>query len=431
MVMTFTASRAVSCAITAIFGICLSGSASADEKLAHALPGPEDIAATAAAKTETAKPLRTRFVIGLDKKPNFEVFSLTNPNRVVVELSEVGLRLPEISNTSAAGLVRAVRGGLAAPGKMRVVIDVSEPVVIEKSELTKEQSGSYRLALDITPFRTASKSTGVKPLATPPSGLGAGSLQPPLPKRAENPRARAARAFRPVIILDPGHGGMDTGAKKFGTVEKHVVLAFSHELRKQLEKTGRYKILMTRETDEFIELDERLEFGERHKANLFIAVHADYAGTRARGATIYTLRDRVARDLQRSSKGRSGRKVLSDDEIDTVRKTDGDVDTVRDILSDLAERDVELTQERTSVFAKSVIEFMGESTPMRDEPDKQAAFRVLKTAQFPSVLIELAYVSNRQDASNLNSDEWREKVADSIVTAIDNYFSDQVAHLPM
>ena len=122
---------------------------------------------------------------------------------------------------------------------------------------------------------------------------------------------------------------------------------------------------------------------------------------------------------------------MSERDINTVKQTSGDVDTVRDILTDLAERDVKLTHERTGVFAKSVIETMGESTPMRHEPDQQAAFRVLKTAQFPSVLIELAYVSNKQDANNLKSDEWREKVSDSIVSAVDNYFGNQLARLPM
>ena len=183
--------------------------------------------------------------------------------------------------------------------------------------------------------------------------------------------------------------------------------------------------------DIFIELDERRAFAERASANLFIAVHADYAGTHAHGATIFTLRDGVAKDLQRSNKGRAGEKVLSANELNTARKASADAGAVTDILAELAERDVDLTRERTNVFAKAVIAEMSESTDMRSEPDQQAAFRVLKTAQFPSVLIELAYVSNRQDAENLQSDEWRGKVADSILTAVENYFANQVAHMPM
>jgi len=220
---------------------------------------------------------------------------------------------------------------------------------------------------------------------------------------------------------------------KGGTVEKNVVLAFSLVLRDLLQKSGRYKVLMTRSDDTFIPLDDRTKFAERNKANLFIAIHADYSdgGSRARGATIYTLRDRVAKNLERHAKDNAAKDVLSPEEIDTVKKVSDDVGAVRSILADLAERDLELTHQRTGMFAKTVIENMGESTPMRNEPDQQAAFRVLKTAQFPSVLIELAYITNQQDVHNLKSDEWREKVARSIVSAIDNYFSHEIAHLPM
>lgn len=401
----------------------------ADDVIAQAINDANAIAIVAPKPSLAAPSPRTRFVVGLERKVEYQVFSLANPNRVVVELPDVELRLPD-PIAASKGLVTNFRGGLAAPGKTRVVIDVSQPVIVESAKLTKDAGGQYRLALDIMPVEAALKSSK-KAFAAQPAALGASGLQPPLPKRAESPKARAAKAFKPIIVLDPGHGGMDTGAVKYGTIEKQVVLAFGHVLREQLEKTGRYKVMMTRDKDIFVELDERLAFGERHNANLFIAIHADYAKSSARGATIFTLRDRVAKDLQRSTKNRIGSHVLTDRDINTVKATAGDVGAVRDILSDLAERDVERTQERTSIFAQTVVESMGESTPMRHDPEQQAAFRVLKTAQFPSVLIELAYVTNKQDANNLNSDAWRSKVAESIVAAIDSYFTSQVARLPM
>lgn len=441
--MRLCRSRGVTRAVfTGFFALACHGAASANDgavvaTAAAAPPVPkaaerQDMLTLAAANSGPAKPAdRTRFVVGLDRKVEYQVFSLANPNRVVVELPDVKLNLPQHSANGAVGLVKSFRGGLAASGTTRVVIDVTEPVVVESAKIEKDGSGAWRLALDILAVDSAIKSGSKKNFASQPNGLGAGSLQPPTPKRAENPKIRAAKAFKPIIVLDPGHGGMDSGAMKFGTVEKQVVLAFAHELRHQLEKTGRYKVMMTRDKDVFVELEERVKFGERNNANLFIAVHADYASTKARGATIFTLRDRVAKDLERSATSRAGSKVLSDTDVQKVKQSSGDVDALRDILADLAERDVKLTHERTGVFARSVIENMGESTPMRNEPDQQAAFKVLKTAQFPSVLIELAYVSNRQDASNLNSDQWRERVADSIVTAVDNYFGNQLARLPM
>jgi N-acetylmuramoyl-L-alanine amidase len=372
----------------------------------------------------------TRFVIGLDSKVDYQVFSLSNPNRVIVELPEVNVQLPTLEGNTPTGLVKTFRAGLAAAGKTRVVIDVTQPVIVESSTIVKEKDGQFRLALVILPADSAA--TRQPHGFAQPSGLGAIGLQPPLPRRAESPKERAAKTFKPIIVLDPGHGGYDSGAEKLGTVEKDVVLAFGLVLRDLLEKTGRYKVMMTRSDDTFIPLDERTTYAERNKASLFIAIHADYSdeGSRARGATIYSLRDGVAKSLERSAKG-SSQKLLSENEIDTVKSVNGDVDTVKDILADLANRDLELTHERTGMFAKTVIETMGESTPLRNEPEQQAAFRVLKTAQFPSVLIELAYVTNREDANNLKSGGWREKVAQSIVTAIDNYFSHDLARMPM
>jgi N-acetylmuramoyl-L-alanine amidase len=374
----------------------------------------------------------TRFVIGLDGKVDYQIFSLSNPNRVIIELPEVNVRLPSLEGNTPAGLVKTFRAGLAAAGKTRVVIDVTQPAVVEDAKITKDQDGQFRLSLSILPASAALADQSRKDFAQP-SGLGAIGLQPPLPRRAESPKERAAKAFKPIIVLDPGHGGYDSGAEKNGTIEKNVVLAFGLVLRDLLEKTGRYKVMMTRSDDTFIPLDERTAYAERNKASLFIAIHADYSdeGSRARGATIYSLRDGVAKSLERSAKDSSAEKVLTKDEINTVKSTNSDVDTVKDILADLANRDLELTHERTGMFAKTVIETMGGSTPLRNEPEQQAAFRVLKTAQFPSVLIELAYVTNQEDAHNLKSDGWREKVAQSIVTAIDNYFSHDIARMPM
>lgn len=376
---------------------------------------------------------RTRFVIGLDKQVQFQVFSLSSPNRVIVELPDVDMQLPARPDTPV-GLVSSFRGGLSAPGRNRIVIEVKEPVIVESAKLEKAPGKGHRLALDIVPVdegKAVPKAR--KPLAQAPSALGAGMLQPPAPRPALSPKERAARTFKPTIVIDPGHGGHDSGAQRYGTVEKDVVLAFSLALRDKLMKTGRYNVLMTRETDTFVDLDERRDFGERHKAALFIAVHADYASTNARGATIYSLRESMANDLKRSAKGDVASRVLNSSELAALRKGDGekDADTVKSILSDLAQREVDATKDRTNAFSRTVIEHLGSATSLRDDPDKQANFRVLKSAQVPSVLIELAYVSNAEDAKLLKSNAWRDKVSDTIVGAVENYFSNQIARLPM
>jgi N-acetylmuramoyl-L-alanine amidase len=390
------------------------------------------LAQETALKGDTA---RTRFIIGLERHVEFQVFALTNPNRVFVELPEVKLQLPPQPGETAAGLVKSFRGGLSAPGKARIVIDVTGPVIVEKAVVEKGPDGKApHLVLEIVPAESAvdAKLANARRalMQAGVAALGAGGLQPPMPRPAVSPQVQRERRFKPVIVIDPGHGGDDTGAQRHGAVEKNVVLAFSLKLREKLNATGRYKVLMTRETDVFVELNKRREFAEQNLAQLFVAVHADYAQSRARGATIYSLRESVANSLQRSARGEAS-EILSDRELAAAKPMDGDIGAIKGFLSDLIRLEVDRNRDRTGVFVKSVIEYMGESTNLKDNPDRSAAFVVIKSAKVPSILVELGYVTNEEDAELLKSDAWREKVSASIVTAIDNYFSHQLARLPM
>jgi N-acetylmuramoyl-L-alanine amidase len=397
-----------------------------------------------AVAAEAAKPdkNRTRFVIGLDKVTDFQVSTLANPNRIIIDLPDVAMQLPPDSAAHQGGLVKSFYGGLSAPGRNKVVITVDGPVVVESHKIETSKDGkTHRLVLELATFdakaqaRKAAAAVGApsgSALAAPPFALGAAGMQPPLPKPAVRPSVAATKAFKPVIVIDPGHGGHDSGASKFGTIEKNVVLAFSLALRDKLNATGRYKVMMTRDDDTFVDLDKRRDFAEQNKAHLFIAVHADYAGSKARGATIYSLRDSVAKDLQRSAKGHASENLIAAKDEAAIKKTSSEqLGTVKGILADLAGMDVDATKNRTGMFARSVIETMGETTNMMSNPDRGAAFRVLKSATVPAVLIELAYVSNHQDAANLKSDVWRDKVSASITTAVENYFSNQGSRVPM
>jgi len=400
--------------------------------------GSDTRSAPSAASTAALVPKqKTRFVIGLPKTTPFEVFSLSNPNRVVVQVDETKLRLPEQPKVGPVGLIKSFQAGLAGTDRSRIIIYVTEPVIVQSARIEKTGDGRVQhLVVEISPFVpiTASISLPQKQktasIAPPPYSLGAGGIQPPSPRPAVPPEVLAQRAFKPVIVIDPGHGGHDSGAMKNGAVEKDITLAFSKILAAKLTATGRYKVMLTRDTDVFIPLGDRVAFGEKHNASLFIAVHCDYAdtGSAASGATIYSLRDSTADSLRRSTRG-----DLSKSEVEKLRQASDsdDASLVKGILADLAAREVDATHDRTGVFARTVIENMSGSTVMRNDPDQQAGFRVLKTAQFPSVLIELAYVTNKKDAANLQSDEWRNKVAESILEAIENYYSNQVAQLPM
>ena len=403
-------------------------------------PAPTELAAAAvpvpvpAPPAETLK--KTRFVIALERKVDYQVQSLPNPNRVIVDLPTVKLQLPPSLKGDPVGIVSGFRAGLGAPGRMRVVIDVTEAVVVEKSEfLGGAGSGPVLLSLEIAPAATDMNSLLQAAVAIPSSTVqrasALGTIQPPVPRPAERPGNRAANAYKPLIVLDPGHGGHDSGAIRNGTVEKEVVLAFARTLRDQLRASGRYRVAMTREDDTFVPLEERRQFAEDRRAALFIAIHADYATSRARGATIYSLRDSVANNLAASARRKSASELLTDSELAPLKTIGRQGAAAQSILADLAGREVEATKDRTSIFARAVIENMGRSTNMNENPDRNAAFQVLLTAKVPSVLIELAYVTNRADAAQLRSEDWRRNVARSIRSAIDNYFSHQSARLPM
>jgi len=391
--------------------------------------------ATAPAADSTAVPAAypasrlTRFIVGIDRHADFNIISLTNPNRVVVELDDVQLQLPPHPENGPVGLVSGFHGGKSGAGKSRIVINVTEPVVVTATKI-EPVGKTYHLNVEIAPI------AGPEPdrkLANapfdPPSGLGASGLQPPMPQHAESRQALAKRRAKPVIVLDPGHGGHDSGAMKNGAVEKDVVLEFAQTLRKKLEASGRYTVLMTRDKDEFIELTERRDFAERHNASLFIAIHADYAQSSASGATIYSLRPSVASKLKQSAIKTAGNVDLTEKNVATVDKADRNV--VENWLSDLAQQDAEVTTVRSDLFSRSVIRFMGSKTSFRAKPHRTAAFKVLKTHLVPSVLIELAYVTNKADAARLKSESWRNEVSGGIANAIDSYFSNNAARLPI
>ena len=162
---------------------------------------------------------------------------------------------------------------------------------------------------------------------------------------------------------------------------------------------------------------------------MFIAVHADYASTNASGATIYSLRDRTAQRLKKSAKREVAGTVLGKAERKAL--IPNATGALRGILADLAIREIEVTQRRTDLLTQTVIHYMGQTTTMRSKPHREAGFKVIKTAKMPSILIELAYVSNRRDAARLTSRSWRDKVSSSIVTAVDNYFAESISRVPM
>jgi len=227
--------------------------------------------------------------------------------------------------------------------------------------------------------------------------------------------------MRRVVVIDPGHGGVDPGAVgRNGTAEKRVVFEFSKVLRDLLNATGRYEVYLTRTSDTFVRLADRVRFAREHHADLFVAVHADSLRSRSvRGATVYTLSERAS-DREAAALARRENKA---DLIAGVNLGD-ESDEVTGILIDLAQRE---TNNLSVHLARTIVTSLDGVTRLNRRPHRVAGFRVLKAPDIASVLLELGYISNRHDEKLLQSEAWRKKVAKALVAAIGTYFSSQIA----
>jgi N-acetylmuramoyl-L-alanine amidase len=359
---------------------------------------------------------RTRFIADLSKKVDVAVFSLADPYRVIVDLPEVSFQMPPGLGTEKRGLVTGYRYGLFAPGKSRIVIDVNGPFIVDKAFVLEARADQpARLVVDLV---ATDRKTFLAKLREAKS-TAVGSISHP-------EKTAVAVKAKPVVILDPGHGGIDPGtASADGITEKEVVLAFAKTLRQKLEAKGDYQVYLTREGDTFLALRERVEFAQGKGANLFVSIHADSFPkhtSEASGATVYTLSEQASDD---EAKELAAKENFSDALAGVDLPSDRD-EVVANILIDLAQRE---TQNRSIVFAKSVV---GEMTTadLHRKSLKSAGFRVLKSPDVPSVLLELGFLSNPDDEKRLTSDTWRAAMAEKVVAAIDAYFARRVARMP-
>lgn len=358
---------------------------------------------------------RTRFVVDLSRPVDLAAFSLADPYRMVIDLPQVVFKLRPKAGESGRGLVKAFRFGLVMPGGSRIVLDATKPFRIEKAFVLDPAEGQpARLVVDLVAIDRAAflrilAQQNRRPSAADPAN------------KAE--RNGAGDDPRPVVILDPGHGGIDSGTTAAsGVNEKEIVLGFALQLRDRLERTGKYRVEMTRSDDRFVPLGERVRIARSYRASLFISIHADSLSRRdpdVRGATIYTL-------SETASDAEAARLADAENKADLIAGVDlaAEPNDVADILIDLAQRE---TKAFSVHFAKTLALELKSAARLHKRPLKAAGFRVLKAPDVPSVLVELGYVTNSDDLKRLMSDTWRKRAADSIVQAVNGFFATRFA----
>jgi N-acetylmuramoyl-L-alanine amidase len=353
---------------------------------------------------------RTRFVVDLQKNPDYGILRLANPYRLVIDLPDVEFSKPAKPG-EGRGLVSDYRYGLIAPGRARIVLDLTGPVgILHTFVLDPVDLAPARLVVDLVPTTPAAFESAAQ-RDRPAHDLATARARPAPPPVTG----------KQVVVIDPGHGGIDSGATgKDGLLEKDVTLKFGLELARQLRLGGKLEPVLTRDSDEFLSLGERVEIARHQRAALLISVHADtVAQNYVRGAAVYTLSDDASDALSAALAARENRS-----DILAGLALEDQPDDVADILFDLARRE---TKNLSVRFAKSLVDGMGEALPFNNNPWRRASFMVLKAPDVPSVLLELGYLSNPDDEARFEAADWPAVPADKVARAVEAFLGETVA----
>ena len=399
-----------------LLGVTVLGVASAAERTGEAIPpaGAADDFPVASDVRLGGDDAQTRLIVDLSRKIDVRTFTLANPYRVVMDMPQVAFQFPPKVGEAGRGLIKAFRFGLVMQGGSRMVIDLARPAQVDMAfVLDPIHDQPARLVLHLT---ATDRESFMRSLA-----LEGGAPQRSKPEAPVE--TKGSGDSRPLIVIDPGHGGIDNGTRAAsGEMEKTIVLQFSLLLRDKLDKIGKYRVLMTRSDDTFVALGDRVQFARARQAALFISIHADALRRRegdAQGATVYTL-------SERASDARAARLAEAENKADVIAGLDlsAEEKDVAGILFDLARRE---TKTFSVQFAQTMIGTLKTAARLHQHPLKSASFAVLKAPDVPSVLVELGYVSNKADLKSLTSTEWRDRTADSIVQAVDAFFRPRLA----
>jgi N-acetylmuramoyl-L-alanine amidase len=375
----------------------------------------------------TSTPERARLILDLSNTTEFAIVSLADPNRIAVDVKAQSVGITTAPPVAGSGMVGSFITRLAEEGRVRTERVLNVPAVVQQAyALEPVGDQPARLVVDLIPttiddFAARAASDLANSIArTAPSGSsseaafslrGVESSSPP-------PVAALPGGSRPLVVIDPGHGGFDSGAEAPGGIrEKDITLAFALRLRDTLVASGLFDVALTRDDDTYLTLNQRVDMARENKADLFLSLHADtFQEATIRGASIYT-RDERASDVLDAvlADGENRRDVVAGFVLPEAKPV------VADILLDLMRRQM---RQQSYLAAAAIVKAMQPSIALRRFPVRQADFFVLQAPDVPSLLVELGFLSNAKDISNLESDAWRDEVVAAIAKGITDYFAE-------
>ena len=359
---------------------------------------------------------KTRLVLDMTRETQFRVFYLADPYRLVLDLPKIDFEVKASGLKKAVGGVSGYRFGLFDNETSRIVIDLVSPMIIKKFfHLRSNVKGLTRLVIDL---KTTSRSKFQKEANITIKNIRQKvSTSSSLKKKAPSLSTSMKLGNQKLIIIDPGHGGVDPGAiGHAGTYEKHVVLSAAKVFKQVIEKDPAYRVILTRTKDQFLRLRDRISRSKLSGADLFISIHADsITNNSVRGATIYTLSE-TASDKEAAQLAERENKA---DIISGVDLSD-ETEEVTNILIDLAQRE---TMNQAAKFAGILVPELLKVIKTHKRPHKFAGFAVLKAPDVPSILLEMGYLSNVNDERLLRQDSFVRKIAKSVKIGLDKYFA--------
>lgn len=364
-----------------------------------------------------------RIVFDMDKSVNYRVFLLDEPKRLVVDLDDAAIN--KVFTGAGNQIISKTRIGKLDGNNKRIVLELARPVIIKKAFTLPPQSGKpWRFVVDakLASAQNFKNNIGNKHIVTNdtkfvPQDNKSDSGWFNFGSQDNNTSGKAAKRKR-IIVLDPGHGGKDPGAiGAYGkTYEKNITLAMGKELKEILQRKG-YTVYLTRSTDVFIPLRQRIKIAQKYKADLFMSLHADSARNRqAKGLSVYTLSDRA-------SDAEAAALAERENKADIIGGVDlgGNTKEVNDILISLSQTD---SRNKSSKYAAYLVNEMAKCVSLVKNTHRFAGFAVLKAPDIPSALLEMGYLSNKTEEANLKTQAYRKKLANSAANAIDKYFND-------